>query len=242
MTLVLVLRSSETRRVATFEPSRADLDAARRGDRLAFARLFDGFAPMVHGVLIAHGPSSEVDDLVQDVFLTALERLSSMDSERVGPWLAAIVTVSALITVWTADRVLLSSQEFNPARLAFQVGHIIPFAVLSGIALWRIDRPDMHKRLMLLAVFATLDTGWSRWLASDLREILGTGLAQQLLARFPLTWALMAGMAIYDRVTRRRLHPSFLPAAALILATEFGAAALYFAPWWPDLARRLLGG
>ena len=90
MTLVLVLRSSETRRVATFEPSRADLDAARRGDRLAFARLFDGFAPMVHGVLIAHGPSSEVDDLVQDVFLTALERLSSMDSERVGPWLAAI--------------------------------------------------------------------------------------------------------------------------------------------------------
>ena len=91
MTLVLVLGSFDTgRRVATFEPSRADLDAARRGDRLAFARLFEGFAPMVHGVLIAHGPSSEVDDLMQDVFLTALERLSSMDSERVGPWLAAI--------------------------------------------------------------------------------------------------------------------------------------------------------
>ena len=91
MTLVLVLGSFDTgRRVATFEPSRADLDAARRGDRLAFARLFEGFAPMVHGVLIAHGPSSEVDDLMQDVFLTALERLSSMDSERVGPWLASI--------------------------------------------------------------------------------------------------------------------------------------------------------
>ncbi len=91
MTLVLLLGSFDTsRRVATFEPSRADLDAARRGDRLAFARLFEGFAPMVHGVLIAHGPSSEVDDLMQDVFLTALERLSSMDSERVGPWLAAI--------------------------------------------------------------------------------------------------------------------------------------------------------
>ncbi|MBM4780927.1 MAG: sigma-70 family RNA polymerase sigma factor [Archangiaceae bacterium] len=91
MTLVLVLGSFDTgRRVATFEPSRADLDDARRGDRLAFARLFEGFAPMVHGVLIAHGPSSEVDDLMQDVFLTALERLSSMDTERVGPWLAAI--------------------------------------------------------------------------------------------------------------------------------------------------------
>lgn len=164
------------------------------------------------------------------------------DGRRYGPWLAAIVTVSALVTVWTADRVLLPSPDFKPARLAFQVGHIIPFAVLSGIALWRTDRPDLHKRLMLLAVFAILDTGWSRWLADDLRAILGTGLAQQLLARFPLTWALMAGMATYDRVTRGRLHPSFLPAAALILVTEFGAAALYFAPGWPDLARRLLGG
>ncbi len=45
---------------------------------------------MVHGVLMANGPASEVDDLMQDVFLIALERLSSLDTERVGPWLAAI--------------------------------------------------------------------------------------------------------------------------------------------------------
>lgn len=164
------------------------------------------------------------------------------DGRRYGPWLAAIVTLSALVTVWTADRVLLPSPEFTPARLAFQVGHIIPFAVLSAVALWRTDRPDLHKRLMLLAVFAILDTGWSRWLGADIKALIGFGMAQQLLIRFPLTWALMAAMAIYDRVTRGRLHPGFLPSAALILATEFGAALLYFAPWWPDLARRLLGG
>jgi hypothetical protein len=144
------------------------------------------------------------------------------DGWRFGPWLAAIVTLSALVTVWTADRVLLPTPDFNPARLAFQVGHIIPFAILSGIALWRTDRPDLHKRLMLLAVFAILDTGWSRWLGEDIRAVVGSGLAGQLLGRFPLTWALMA--------------------ATLILATEFGAAALFFAPWWPDLARHLLGG
>jgi hypothetical protein len=136
----------------------------------------------------------------------------------------------------------LSSPDFNPAGLAFQVGHVIPFAVLSGIALWRTDRPDLHKRLMLLAVFAILDTGWSRWLRPSVREILGPDLAGQMLGRFPLTWALIAGMAIYDWRTRGRLHGAFIPAVALILATEFGAAALYFSPWWPDLARRLLGG
>lgn len=67
-----------------------DLAAARRGDRLAFARLFEAYAPMVHGVLLARAPASEVDDLMQDIFLVALERLSTLDTGRVGPWLAAI--------------------------------------------------------------------------------------------------------------------------------------------------------
>jgi hypothetical protein len=71
----------------------------------------------------------------------------------------------------------MASPEFNPARLAFQVGHVIPFAALSGIALWRTDRPDLHKRLMLLAVIAILDTGWTRWLGQDIRAVAGSGFA-----------------------------------------------------------------
>ncbi len=112
MTLVLLLGSFDiSRRVATFEPSRADLDAARRGDRLAFARLFEGFAPMVHGVLMAHGPSSEVDDLMQDVFLTALERLDSVEIDRVGPWLAAIARNRMIDSLRRRARLVAMSTE-----------------------------------------------------------------------------------------------------------------------------------
>jgi RNA polymerase sigma-70 factor (ECF subfamily) len=112
MTLVLMLSSFDTGRgVATFEPSRADLDAARRGDRLAFARLFEGFAPMVHGVLMANGPASEVDDLMQDVFLVALERLSSLDTERVGPWLAAIARNRLIDTFRKQSRLVAMPTE-----------------------------------------------------------------------------------------------------------------------------------
>lgn len=65
--------------------------AARSGDRAAFGRLYDRFAPMVHGILLARVPLSEVDDLVHDVFLHAMPRLNSLrDSSRFGPWLAAI--------------------------------------------------------------------------------------------------------------------------------------------------------
>jgi RNA polymerase sigma-70 factor (ECF subfamily) len=65
--------------------------AARTGDRSAFGRLYDRFSPMVHGLLLARVPRSDVDDLVQDVFLQAMRRLGSLrNDEAFGPWLAAI--------------------------------------------------------------------------------------------------------------------------------------------------------
>lgn len=65
--------------------------AARAGDRPAFGRLYDRYAPMVHGLLLARVPRGDVDDLVQDVFLKAMRRLDSLrDPDAFGPWLAAI--------------------------------------------------------------------------------------------------------------------------------------------------------
>ena len=49
--------------------------AAREGDRAAFGGLYARYARMVHGILLARVPASDVDDLVQDVFLRALPRL-----------------------------------------------------------------------------------------------------------------------------------------------------------------------
>lgn len=67
------------------------VNAAREGDRAAFGRLYDQYARMVHGILLARVPFSEVDDLVQDVFLLALGRLRSLrDVASFGAWLATI--------------------------------------------------------------------------------------------------------------------------------------------------------
>jgi RNA polymerase sigma-70 factor (ECF subfamily) len=65
--------------------------AAREGDRNAFGQLYERFAPMVHGLLLARVPRADVDDLVQDAFLQAMRRLGSLrDPAAFGPWLAAI--------------------------------------------------------------------------------------------------------------------------------------------------------
>lgn len=67
------------------------ISAAREGDGEAFARLYEEFGPMVHAILLARAPRVDVEDLVQDVFLTALQRLPSLQRlESFGAWLAAI--------------------------------------------------------------------------------------------------------------------------------------------------------
>jgi RNA polymerase sigma-70 factor (ECF subfamily) len=75
------------------EPREEDslVSAARGGDRAAFGRLYDRYARMVHGILLARVPPREVDDLVQDVFLKALRQLHSLrDISRFGAWLGTI--------------------------------------------------------------------------------------------------------------------------------------------------------
>src|SRR5580693_9568918 len=65
--------------------------AARDGDRAAFGRLYERYARLVHGVLLAKVPVSAVDDLLQDVFLRALRRLSTLrESGSFAAWLVTI--------------------------------------------------------------------------------------------------------------------------------------------------------
>lgn len=74
---------------ADWDPN--DVDAARAGDRAAFGRLFRRLAPMVHGVLLARVRPAEADDLMQEVFLTALEKIVTLrDGAAFGGWLAMI--------------------------------------------------------------------------------------------------------------------------------------------------------
>ena len=65
--------------------------AALDGDRDGFARLYDLYAPLVHGVLLARVPRAEVDDLVQDIFLHAFRKLHTLrEAAAFGAWIAMI--------------------------------------------------------------------------------------------------------------------------------------------------------
>ena len=62
--------------------------AAQGGDRAAFGRLYRDFARVVHGILLARCGADEADDLTQDVFMHAFERLPDLRDPAAFPgWL-----------------------------------------------------------------------------------------------------------------------------------------------------------
>jgi RNA polymerase sigma-70 factor (ECF subfamily) len=70
--------------------------AAQAGDRAAFGVLYAQFARMVHGVLLAHVSYADAEDLMQDVFMRALQQLSGLrELEAFGGWLASIARRAA---------------------------------------------------------------------------------------------------------------------------------------------------
>lgn len=65
--------------------------AARGGDESAFNALYERYGLVVHGLLLSRVSRDEVDDLVQDVFLTAWKRLDDLrDPAAFGGWIAMI--------------------------------------------------------------------------------------------------------------------------------------------------------
>ncbi len=76
------------------ESKKAELVMIKRvcaGKRGAFDEFYKRFAPLVHGILIARLPRNEVDDLVQEVFMIAFQKIKNLrDQNAAGAWVATI--------------------------------------------------------------------------------------------------------------------------------------------------------
>ena len=71
--------------------------AAAAGDRGAFGELYVRYARMVHGILLARVPPHDADDLVQDVFMSAMRQLRGLRTAAAfRGWLAAIARNRAM--------------------------------------------------------------------------------------------------------------------------------------------------
>jgi RNA polymerase sigma-70 factor (ECF subfamily) len=160
------------------------VEAARDGDQQAFGQLYKLYGPMVHGILLARVPWAEVDDLVQDVFLLAFRRLSSLrDAAAFGAWLAMITRNRAMdfyrrsreTTELTEDVARVDNKE-TEAREVLALIRRLPEAYRETLVLRLVEGmtgPEIAERTNLTpaSVRVNLHRGMKL-----LREKLTTGL------------------------------------------------------------------
>jgi RNA polymerase sigma-70 factor (ECF subfamily) len=104
---------------------------AQHGDRAAFAELYRRFTRMVHGIVLARTSRTDVDDVVQDVFVTALERLPDLrEPAAFGGWLASVARHRA---VDHGRRQRLTEALVDDVPSPKQPDHLEALAILNAI-------------------------------------------------------------------------------------------------------------
>lgn len=106
--------------LAAAAPAEAELvERARAGNRDAFEALYHRYAGMVHGLVLARVDRADVDDLVQDVFVTVIRRLDTLREAAAFPgWLASIARNRAIDHLRSAARtdVPLTEEAVAPSE------------------------------------------------------------------------------------------------------------------------------
>jgi hypothetical protein len=123
------------------------------------------------------------------------------------------------------------------ALLVFQLGDLVSFSVLVGVAVWYRHRSDIHKRLMLLATLGAL-------MPAALAHIIGhSPVLREIRAPIILIHLIMllfAG-AVHDRLSRGRIHPvSLWVPIALFIWANLRAAVIGPSDAWHKFAAWLI--
>lgn len=123
---------------------------ARDGSRAAFGQLYQLYSRMVHGILLARVPRTEVDDLVQEVFLLAMRRLVALrEPDAFGSWLAAIARNRANDfhrAARPADELPKDPETVGSRAATSAVGHAEAVAALNAIR----ELPEAYRETLVL--------------------------------------------------------------------------------------------
>lgn len=153
------------------------------------------------------------------------------------------VIAALMILIGPTTAVIRASQGATPvpgvSPLSFLVvplGDMFVFAILVGAGFYYRRRPDVHKRLMLLATISILAAAIARLPFA----IMKAGPP----AFFGLTDVFVLACVLYDLITLKRVHRATALAALLIIASQplrlmlAGTHAwLAFATWLTHFAR-----
>jgi RNA polymerase sigma-70 factor (ECF subfamily) len=140
--------------------------AAQNGDRDSFAALYAAYARMVHGILLARVPRTDVEDLVQDVFLSAMQQLHTVRRpEAFGGWLAALARNRATDHLRRVGTNVLEAIDDAPpsAQTTHRVARTQAAACVAAV-------DERSEALHVLAIIRTLPDAYRETLVLRLVE------------------------------------------------------------------------
>jgi hypothetical protein len=151
---------------------------------------------------------------------------------RVGPLVALVLIVVGYLAIiefgrrgydLSGDLIRALSRTGSPRRdpagLVFPLADLLSFGLLAAAGLWYRHRPETHKRLMLFALIALAGEPILHLvgnLAGDWPTLRGAGIKISV----PITLVLLSGSAIYDRISRGRIHPVSLWVPIVLFAWQ----------------------
>jgi hypothetical protein len=167
----------------------------------------------------------------------------------------AIATAMVFVGLWTALNSLRSATErgFEETGRLFAIVPIsgmIFFAIVVGLAIANIRRPQTHMRLMLLASISILQAAVGR----IVRAVIAPGSprpGEGPPAPVEITYLpaaivdlLLVAAIVFDWRTRGKVHPVYLIGGAALVALQFLRGPLSQTPLWQgflDVLLRLAG-
>jgi hypothetical protein len=158
----------------------------------------------------------------------------------------SLATAMVFVGFAVANDVLATrlAAGYGDAARAFHIASISMITLFGGfvfVAILFVSRPEIHKRLMLLATVSMLAPAIARVLFA-LSVGIGPGLrpglgpprtVESVLMPALIADALIVAGVIYDMRTRGRPHPAY-PLAAR--RSPSGSAYLSTTPWWLAIA------
>lgn len=218
--------------IAGFGPAMLDTESRREPMNLTV---------MVHAVIFG---AWLVLFLMQTILVSKGKISTHKKMGYAGAVLAFLMVVSGYLTAIKMTRRgydlsgdLIQGANDPISLLALQLGDVLTFGLLVGIAVRYRRRPDIHKRLMLLATVGAL-------MPAALTHIIGHSPVLRAI-QFPVIviplFLLLFSSAIRDRIYLGRIHPiSLWVAIAMFLWSNLRAVVIGPSEAWHTFAGWLI--
>ena len=224
------------------------------------ATAFVGFAPTYYLVGLndlptpALTPSVHVHSALSTAWLvilivqTQLIALGRRDLHKIlgiaGAAIAAGTVLTGIMVALASERRVHTAANAGTLMdpyvfLMFPAMSIGLFAVFVGLAILKRNRPDTHKRLMLLGTISLIGPALARMVTMAVKGLGMVGLPGVVGAALLMN-VFIAAIAIRDFKTRGHLHPATLWGGGLFVLSEPLRFTIAYSEPWQAFARALM--